>query len=438
MNGDHRQEIRGNSTETVGNKTTFHSLIIDNDNLLSDSNATADVHFVSFGGDEVDYLITDTLSLVSGDLVTRDRIVPSIVHDLVVDAGAVVMHGTATSNMPSGLPSSFVDGPLSRVNSSASEEMVFPVGKKNSLRRFTLLSEQASYQRDTLRVEMFQESAADLGFGVVQTPEVIPNISQVRWWELQNPGLDAMDSFVVTLEYDINGTDDGVVDPDGLRVLKASTNQWENIGTTDGGTGIGSGEITSDPFTGYGLFTFGNTTFNPLPVELLSFRVTKEEGSALCQWTTASELNNAMFRIEHSSGGMQFHQIHTESGQGDASHVSTYEYIHTEPSQGWNYYSLTQVDFSGVSEKLGTEAIWFDGDTEIHVSPNPVTDFFKIQGGDSQTWFIRLYDASGGMLRAQTSYGRSVEVDMRSVPPGLYLLQIENLVENLSLRIIKL
>ncbi|MDA0974217.1 MAG: hypothetical protein O2867_10845, partial [Bacteroidetes bacterium] len=191
-----------------------------------------------------------------------------------------------------------------------------------------------------------------------------------------------MDSFVVTLEYDINGTDDGVEDPDGLRVLKASTNQWENIGTTDGGTGIGSGEITSDPFTGYGLFTFGNTTFNPLPVELLSFRVTKEEGSALCQWTTASELNNAMFRIEHSSGGMQFHQIHTESGQGDASHVSTYEYIHTEPSQGWNYYSLTQVDFSGVSEKLGTEAIWFDSDTEIHVSPNPVTDFFKIQGGD--------------------------------------------------------
>ena len=176
MNGEVRQEIRGNSVETLGNRTTFHTLIIENNNLLNDSNALADVHFMSFGGDEVDYFITDTLRLVSGDLVTRDRVNPTIVHEMVVDSGAVVIHGAAMSNMPSGLPSSFVDGPLSRVNSSTSDEMVFPVGKKNSLRRLTLLSAQSSYQRDTLRVEMFQESAADLGFGVIQTPEVIPNI----------------------------------------------------------------------------------------------------------------------------------------------------------------------------------------------------------------------------------------------------------------------
>jgi hypothetical protein len=144
-----------------------------------------------------------------------------------------------------------------------------------------------------------------------------------------------------------------------------------------------------------------------------------------------------MFLIDHSEDGREFNEIHREAGQGDVSHTSYYEYVHTEPLSGWNYYRLTQVDFSGEQEELGIKAIWFDADSEVQVFPNPVSDVLSIQGVKEQIWTIRLYDSTGRLVNSHTSFGTLVEMEMSSVPAGVYHLQIENLVENLSLKIIK-
>lgn len=50
LNGNGRQEIKGDVTETVGDRTVFQNLIIDNNNGNGNDNFGSDVHFVSDGG----------------------------------------------------------------------------------------------------------------------------------------------------------------------------------------------------------------------------------------------------------------------------------------------------------------------------------------------------------------------------------------------------
>ena len=47
----------------------------------------------------------------------------------------------------------------------------------------------------------------------------------------------------------------------------------------------------------------------PLPVELLTFAVTRQEAAGLVQWATASKKNNALFVVESSVDEQLFQQL---------------------------------------------------------------------------------------------------------------------------------
>lgn len=86
---------------------------------------------------------------------------------------------------------------------------------------------------------------------------------------------------------------------------------------------------------------------NPLPVSWLSFTGARQaDGSALLNWSTASELNNSHFEVEKTTDGKTFTKIDEVKGSGTTNKISRYTYTDKNAGPGTVYYRLKQVDFN--------------------------------------------------------------------------------------------
>ncbi|MFT4665462.1 MAG: hypothetical protein ACI9RM_000967 [Ulvibacter sp.] len=112
-------------------------------------------------------------------------------------------------------------------------------------------------------------------------------------------------------------------------------------------------------------------TNHMLPVELVDFEAEEKNENVYLNWSTATEINNDYFLIEHSIDGKQFEKIERVDGVGNSVLINHYNFIHKGPVNGVNYYRLRQVDYDGrfeysdiVSVKLRSE------NKEVSVYPN--------------------------------------------------------------------
>ncbi len=113
---------------------------------------------------------------------------------------------------------------------------------------------------------------------------------------------------------------------------------------------------------------------DPLPVELISFDAVALAGEIEVHWETASEVDNDFFVLERSTDGRGFIEIARINGYGTTDERKTYMFVDRNPSQGINYYRLTQTDFDGTSETFRMIAVQFAGilKLKMQIYPNPV------------------------------------------------------------------
>lgn len=111
----------------------------------------------------------------------------------------------------------------------------------------------------------------------------------------------------------------------------------------------------------------------PLPVELLSFDATCNEGLVNIEWEVASETNNDYFVVLKSYNNIAYASVDTIDGRGNANSYQKYSVSYQEENPGSVYYKLKQVDFDGafaysdpVVATCGAENRTFS------VMPNPV------------------------------------------------------------------
>jgi hypothetical protein len=83
----------------------------------------------------------------------------------------------------------------------------------------------------------------------------------------------------------------------------------------------------------------------PLPLTWLSFTATAQNNSqSLLQWATAQEQNTKDFYIEHSTDGINWVTIGSLPAAGNSNSNRHYNYVHTNPVNGLNYYRIKQTD----------------------------------------------------------------------------------------------
>ena len=97
---------------------------------------------------------------------------------------------------------------------------------------------------------------------------------------------------------------------------------------------------------------------SPLPITLISFDgFENNQHDIKLNWIVASQMNNDYFTLDHSIDGWKWETIAIIDGAGNTSQTLTYDYIHTNPLNGINYYRLTQTDYDGAFERFSPIAI---------------------------------------------------------------------------------
>jgi hypothetical protein len=156
--------------------------------------------------------------------------------------------------------------------------------------------------------------------------------------------------------------------------------------------------LTSDNLSSLSRFTAARTGA-ALPVELTAFAARPDGRAVVLEWTTASETNNAGFRVQRRTEA-GFETIHEESGAGTATQSTTYRHRVSDLEYGTHTFRLQQVDRGGtttLSDPVHVD-LRMNGAFELSkVSPNPVSSRaqFDLVVQQSQNVTIDLYDALG-------------------------------------------
>lgn len=169
---------------------------------------------------------------------------------------------------------------------------------------------------------------------------------------------------------------------------------------------------------------------SPLPVELLSFTASAEDGSALLAWETASELNNDGFNVQRSFDASNWETIGWVAGNGTTNRQMSYTFNDHKPRNGNNYYRLEQRDLDGKTELTEIRHLVFgSGPEEVAVFPNPTEGVFILDmpGYSNGEVLLRATDATGRVVFEQHNLDFSntrQELDFTHLAPGLYQLNV--------------
>ena len=166
-----------------------------------------------------------------------------------------------------------------------------------------------------------------------------------------------------------------------------------------------------------------------LPVELIAFNAAERDEQIHLSWTTATEIDNDYFQVEHSTNGINFDIVEKIQGAGTSISIKEYNFIHETPSNSANYYRLKQVDFDGAFEYSKVVSLFFKGDDEWFLHPTLTGDQITIQWSENiQPEAISIFSLTGKMVfDKKINIENSVEeIDVQHLPKGHYFLKLKS------------
>ncbi len=167
-----------------------------------------------------------------------------------------------------------------------------------------------------------------------------------------------------------------------------------------------------------------------LPVELLNFNVKELNGTAVLNWSTSSEKNNAYFEIMKSTDGINYYSIGKVNGNGSVSDISNYSFTDPALTAGTTYYRLKQVDFNADFKFTDIRTINVQSLEAFKLLPNPGNGLIKFIGTFKIDATIEIKIQN--MLEQQVYYSKDEvskgafekEINIQKVSSGMYLVQI--------------
>lgn len=117
-----------------------------------------------------------------------------------------------------------------------------------------------------------------------------------------------------------------------------------------------------------------------LPVTLLTFTATADNGQTLLNWSTAQEQNSDHFEIERSTDGIHFTNIGMAAAAHNSNVKEDYSFTDASPAVGANYYRLKMVDLDGqfLYSKIEIVSFQAGGLSAVAAYPNPARGSFNL------------------------------------------------------------
>ncbi len=174
-----------------------------------------------------------------------------------------------------------------------------------------------------------------------------------------------------------------------------------------------------------------------LPVELSSFDVILEDDTAVLNWQTASETDNAGFEVQREIAEDVFETLAWVDGHGTTTEPQAYTFRIEGLDYGLHHFRLKQIDFDGAfeySEVVEATRELVEGYAlgEFYPNPfNPQGQFTLMVARDQQVQ-IGVYNVMGqlidvlhnGLLTGQESYTFTFDAGS-DLPSGTYLIRVQ-------------
>lgn len=168
---------------------------------------------------------------------------------------------------------------------------------------------------------------------------------------------------------------------------------------------------------------FTKTNTKALPVELISFHVTEQEGGAVfLEWRTANEVNSSYFDIERSTDARAWVSIGQIRSAGESSIEQAYYFNDADPADGTNYYRLKMVDLDMSISYSHMQSINFGNFQARFLYPNPATDRIKINKS-AGLQNVKILSLQGRTVKEVTITNNQYDLSLNDVPAGIYLLE---------------
>lgn len=165
---------------------------------------------------------------------------------------------------------------------------------------------------------------------------------------------------------------------------------------------------------------------SPLPVNLSDYTIQCKEGDIVAKWTSLTETNIDIYRIESSSDMVNWRLRDEVKATGSPSHGSSYTSTFGNDNQMQSYIRLTAYNSDGDLHHTELKSLQC-GTDEVSVYPNPMEDFVQIQFADHLEKTIHLMDLSGKVLMQTTSSEMLLKLELQEyhLSPGMYYLQVQ-------------
>ncbi|TAH01603.1 MAG: T9SS C-terminal target domain-containing protein, partial [Sphingobacteriales bacterium] len=170
-------------------------------------------------------------------------------------------------------------------------------------------------------------------------------------------------------------------------------------------------------------------TVSTTPVNLKSFDAKVIGNKAKINWSTALEINNKYFELEKSTNGINFSLLAKVPAKGSN---SSYTIDDVAPSNGVNYYRLTQYDLNGDFKNLGIRQVTFgltNNEISVYPIPNNGDLYIDLNNFGAKQVKVSISNLNGKIVYSQdllnTLNTNKYKLNLKQKPnPGIYMLQI--------------
>lgn len=380
-----------------------------------------------------DVLVRKELTMTRGNILTGTN---------------VITLGTSTSNLGAlNHTAGSVIGYIRRwFDAAVANSVVFPVGVATYYRPATISYPATAPTTGGTLTGHFQASdPGSVGLTLTDGLDDLIEAAPDGYWSMVTG--DGLAGGIYNM--DLAATGFGVVDYTGLHIIKRtnSSNPWTLQGLHQATSGTNALPVLHRrDLSGFSEFGVGAKD-GALPVEIISFAGTCDNGAAVLEWTTASEINNDYFIIEKSSDLKTFYELGRVDGAGNSNTVLGYSMVDKKMFRGNNYYRLKQVDFDGTMTNCDVIVVNCDrelgGEPILTAYPNPFTDeiYVVIEDLQDTKFVIKIVDELGRTVYTQKCTSDNpyyqTTINLKDLKPAVYHINVVSESKVLNHRIIK-
>lgn len=168
-----------------------------------------------------------------------------------------------------------------------------------------------------------------------------------------------------------------------------------------------------------------------LPLTLLSFTASRQDGGVLLQWKTTNEINVDRFELQRSENAVSYATIANINAQ-NRNIATSYLWQDASPLPKISYYRLKMLDKNQSFQLSPVRTVSFGQNESVWVFPSITGDKVYIQS--PKIVMANLFNSNGAKLQTIRVNNNS-SLSLAQYPAGLYIIRIAN--EHKTYKIVK-